>query len=60
MPDLTQAHCPCRGCHAIATNAEQVEQLFGLRNMGDGTVRVQSYCRECRSRQCEASDPKCN
>ncbi|EGR0036464.1 hemagglutinin [Vibrio parahaemolyticus] len=60
MPDLTKARCPCRGCNTVATNAEQVEKLFGLRNMGDGTVRVQSYCRECRSLHCEASDPKCN
>lgn len=60
MPDLTKARCPCRGCHAVATNAEEVEELFGLRNMGDGTVRVQSYCRKCRILHCEADNPKCN
>ncbi|KAB7710965.1 hemagglutinin [Plesiomonas shigelloides] len=60
MPDLTKARCPCRGCGKIASNAEEVEKLFGLRRMGDGTIRVQSYCRECRSLQCEAHNPKCN
>ncbi|MAD77153.1 MAG: hypothetical protein ACI6PR_15405 [Pseudoalteromonas sp.] len=60
MPDLTKARCPCRGCNTVANNEEQVDNLFGLRNMGDGTVRVQSYCRECRSLHCEADHPKCN
>ena len=30
------------GLHDILTN-------FGLRNMRDGTVRVQSWCRNCRT-----------
>lgn len=60
MPDLTKARCPCRGCNKVANNAEEVEELFGLRNMGDGTIRVQSYCREYRGLHCEASNPKCN
>jgi len=59
MPDLTRAACPCRGCSTTANNANDVERLFGLRDM-DGTTRVQSYCRECRSLHCEASDPKCS
>ncbi len=58
MPDLTKASCPCRACHKTANTADEVEELFGLRNM-EGTIRVQSYCRECRSRHCEAHDPKC-
>jgi hypothetical protein len=60
MPALDKACCPCRGCNKTAKTAEEVEELFGLRNMGDGTIRVQSYCRECRSLRCEAADPKCN
>lgn len=60
MPDLTKANCPCRGCNTVATNSDDVDELFGLRQMGNGTVRVQSYCRHCRSLHCEASDPKCN
>jgi hypothetical protein len=60
MPDLTKARCPCRGCSKTADTAEKVEELFGLRDMGDGTIRVQSYCRECRSLHCEAHHPKCN
>lgn len=27
------------------------EESFGLRNMGDGTIRVQSWCPPCRSDQ---------
>ena len=59
MSSLTQASCPCRGCNKTANTEQQVEELFGLRNM-DGIIRVQSYCRECRSLHCEASNPKCN
>jgi len=58
MPDLTQARCPC--CSKVATNSELVEKLFGLRKMGNGVIRVQSYCRECRILHCEAGNPKCN
>lgn len=60
MPILTQARCPCRGCTKTASNADEVEELFGLRDMGDGTIRVQSYCRECRALHCKASEPMCN
>ena len=59
MPDLTKAKCPCRGCKTEANNPEDVELLFGLRNMGNGTIRVQSYCRDCRGLKCEAADPQC-
>lgn len=60
MPDLTNASCPCRGCAATASNKTQVKNLFGLRNMGNGTIRVQSYCRKCRILHCKANAPKCN
>ncbi|MDP2561408.1 hemagglutinin [Psychrobium sp. 1_MG-2023] len=60
MSSLTQARCPCRGCDKVARNETEVDELFGLRDMGDGTIRVQSYCRECRSLHCKASEPQCN
>lgn len=60
MPELSHARCPCRGCGKVANTAEEVEILFGIRNMGDGRTIVQSYCRECRGLHCEAGDPKCN
>ncbi|RLV58297.1 hemagglutinin [Parashewanella curva] len=60
MADLSNAKCPCRGCDQVATDEKSVEELFGIRNMGDGIVRVQSYCRKCRTLHCEASNPKCN
>ena len=38
----------CPKCEKTATNREDVEKLFGFRNM-DGFIRVQSYCRDCRT-----------
>lgn len=39
----------CPHCGRIASGNESIESNFGVRNMGDGTIRVQSWCRECRS-----------
>ncbi|MCR4945002.1 MAG: hypothetical protein K5986_11315 [Clostridium sp.] len=38
----------CPKCSKEANSLEQVEELFGYRNMGDGRVIPQSYCKECR------------
>ncbi len=38
----------CPKCEKTAITRETVEKLFGFRNM-DGFIRVQSYCRDCRS-----------
>jgi len=40
----------CPHCGKIASGHMSIKNNFGLRNMGDGTVRVQSWCRKCRSR----------
>jgi len=37
----------CPRCEKIAINREDVEKLFGFRNM-DGFLRPQSWCRDCR------------
>lgn len=39
------ATCPL--CHKEAKGRDQINRLFGYRNM-DGFVRVQSWCRDCR------------
>lgn len=39
--------CPhCTG--AFASGRSAIQSIFGLRNMGDGTIRVQSWCKKCR------------
>jgi len=43
---LAKAKCP--QCDRRAYSATAVEEQFGYRTMYDGTVRVQSWCRECR------------
>lgn len=52
MPYGAYAQCPC--CGKMAHGREEIEALFGYRNMGDGNIIPQSYCRSCRSARCEA------
>lgn len=60
MPYQLSAKCPCRACNIEAhRDMNEIERLFGFRNMGDGRKIPQSYCRKCRSAGCEASLPKC-
>lgn len=47
--DMLPALATCPQCEAKAETEEQVEELFGYRTMEDGKVRVQSWCRSCRS-----------
>lgn len=47
------AVCPC--CNIKATGRDEIVRLFGYRNMGDGRVIPQSYCRKCRSAGCTAT-----
>ena len=44
----TKVFAKCPKCKKTATHREEIEKLFGFRNM-DGFIRVQSYCRDCRS-----------
>lgn len=43
-----QTSCP--NCGKIAEDQMSIETQFGFRNMGDGTIRVQSWCKECRNK----------
>ncbi len=39
----------CPNCELSATGVRDILINFGLRNMKDSTVRVQSWCRNCRN-----------
>lgn len=39
----------CPHCNTFVNGLDQTLQYFGLRNMGDGTTRVQSWCKKCRN-----------
>ena len=47
MPYGEYAECP--NCGKIAHGEEEIEELFGYRNMGDEKIILQSWCKECRS-----------
>lgn len=38
----------CPHCLRTADGYDSIIKDFGLRNMDDGTTRVQSWCRDCR------------
>lgn len=40
----------CPHCGKSAEGRAAIETEFGLRNMGDDTIRVQSWCKECRTK----------
>lgn len=49
---LAMAKCP--HCFRRAYSEKAVDVEFGYRTMGDGVIRVQSWCRECRKDQLRA------
>jgi len=41
----------CPKCGKVTANTyQELEEKFGLRNMGNGEFRNQSWCRECRKK----------
>lgn len=50
------AECPCCGKKAKGRN--EIERWFGYRDMGNGKVIPQSYCRKCRSAKCTPGNPR--
>lgn len=48
MPYGKDDYAKCPNCEKIAIGKAQIENLFGYRNMGDGKIIPQSYCRDCR------------
>ncbi len=55
MPYGEYAQCPC--CGKTAYGKDNIEKKFGYRDMGDGRIIPQSYCRKCRSAGCKAEYP---
>ena len=56
LDKLAQAKCP--NCCRRAYSDSAVDTEFGYRRMGDGTIRVQSWCRVCRKEQLRAQSGK--
>ena len=54
MPYGDYAECP--QCGKTAFGEDEIEELFGYRNMGDGRRIPQSWCRECRFSSCDNDD----
>lgn len=51
MPYGKYAECPC--CGKQAHGEDEIEEIFGYRNMGDGRTIPQSYCKAgepCKAR----------
>ena len=46
---IIQDPTDCPNCGLIASGLDDITVNFGLRNMDDGSVRVQSWCRNCRN-----------
>ena len=53
MVDVVNDPTSCPNCGTTASGTPAILSVFGLRNMGDDTRRVQSWCRECRIKQKE-------
>ena len=47
--EAVPALATCPQCEKVAETVEQVEKRFGYRVMANGSTRVQSWCRCCRS-----------
>lgn len=59
MPYELGAECPC--CNATAgRDFNEIEDIFGFREMSDGRKIPQSYCRKCRSSGCTQYEQHCN
>ena len=56
MPSKVIAECPCCGRKAKGKN--ELEELFGWRNIDRNKTIPQSYCRICRSAKCKVGNPK--
>ena len=40
----------CPKCKIVAHNRDELEKLFGLRQMNEKSIREQSWCKKCRSK----------
>lgn len=53
MPYGQYAKCP--RCGKEAHGEEEITELFGYRDMGDGKIIPQSHCRQCRKEELRES-----
>ena len=52
------AKCPCCGVEA-GRDINEIEEIFGFRELPNGKKIPQSYCRECRRLHCSPNDKRC-
>ncbi|NQZ94493.1 MAG: hemagglutinin [Moritella sp.] len=58
MPSTLSATCPC--CNTqVSGDLNEIDKVFGFRNMPGGKQITQSYCRECRKKHCGAGVKNC-
>ncbi len=50
MQQMIKNTTACPHCGITASGQPTIQSVFGFRNMGDGTIRVQSWCKACRSK----------
>ncbi|WP_101009320.1 hemagglutinin [Nitrosotalea sinensis] len=48
MKEVLKDPTSCPHCGTGTSGRSAIQSIFGLRSMGDGTVRVQSWCKKCR------------
>lgn len=58
MPYDMGAKCPCCGVEA-GRDINEIEEIFGFRELPNGKKIPQSYCRECRRLHCSPDDKRC-
>jgi hypothetical protein len=46
--NVESENCKCPHCGKSASGQKEIEEKFGYRNMGDGRLIPQSWCRDCR------------
>lgn len=59
MSSVLLAKCPCCGVSTTG-DLNEIENVFGFRNMNNGKKICQSYCRNCRSKHCRVGFKCCN
>ncbi len=51
MPYGTKDYAECPRCGKTAYSEDEIDVLFGYRDMGNNKIIPQSHCKECRSEE---------
>ena len=51
MPYGSIDYAECPRCGKTAYGEDEIQTLFGYRNMGNDNIIPQSHCKECRSEE---------